>query len=146
MKPLSVTLAFVGLMMFGALIGGCLATKLSFVSKVMYCVELGDPNAKTYAELKDATPDGEKHLVDVLARAKGHGGKCEITFLRTAHATPDPHYCDNIHVALKTDRVIKSELASNRRRDSSSANDPNLMYRVSSPNLDDITDLAALIK
>jgi hypothetical protein len=146
MKPLSRKLAFIGLTVLGALITGCLVTKSSFVAHVMYCVEVGDRNTNTYAELKDPSEAGEHRLVAVLAKAKHNGGKCEITFLRTAHATPEPHYCDPIPVTLKTDRVIKSELASKRDRDSSSANDPNLMYRVASPILSDITDVTALLK
>jgi hypothetical protein len=145
MKPLFATLAFIGLTVLSVLIGGCL-TQPPFLNNVAYSIEIGNPNTNTYVELKDGVEVGEPKLRDALAKAKGHGGKCKITFLRTARATPEPHYCDNIHASIRTDRVIKSELVSNRGRDSSSANDPNLMHYVSSPSLGDITDVSALLK
>jgi hypothetical protein len=146
MKPLLGTLAFIALLVLGVLIAGCLTTTPSFLNNVAYSVEIGDPTTDAYVELKDGVDVGEPKLRDALAKAKRNGGKCEITFLRTANATPEPHYCDNIHASMKTDRVIKSRLASNRGHDSSSANDPNLMHRVTSPIFNDITDVTVLLK
>ena len=146
MKPLFGTLAFIALTVLGVLIAGCLVTTPSFLNNVAYSVDIGDTTTDAYVELKDGVDVGEPKLRDALAKAKHNGGKCEITFLRSANATPEPHYCDNIHASMKTDRVIKSELASNRGHDSSSANDPNLMHRVSSPFFNDITDVTALLK
>jgi hypothetical protein len=148
MKPLFGTLAFIGLTVLGVLIAGCLVTTPSFLNNVAYSIEIGDPHTNTYVELKDGVQVGEPKLRAALAKAKHNGGKCEITFLRKPppHATPEPHYCDNIHASIKTARIIKSELASNRGHDSSSANDPNLMHRVQSPILNDITDVRKLLK
>jgi len=144
MKPLSGILAFIGLTVLGMLIAGCLVKKSSSrIHNVMFCIEIGDPN--TYVELKDASHDGQVKLHGKLNKAKDKGGKCEIKFLAQDGGTPDPDYCQHT-VTLKTDRVIKSELASNRGRDSSAANDPNLMHRVSSPDPQDITEIAALLK
>jgi len=146
MKTLFVTLAFIGLMVLGMLIAGCFTTTPSFLNNVAYSVEIGDTATVAYVELKDGVDVGEPKLRDALAKAKRNGGKCEITFLRTANSTPEPNYCNNIHASMKTDRIIKSELASNRGHDSSSANDPNLMHRVTSPFLNDISDVTTLLK
>jgi len=146
MKPLFGTLAFVALLVLGVLIAGCLVTTPSFLNNVAYSVDIGDTTTDAYVELKDGVDVGEPKLRDALAKAKHNGGKCEITFLRSANATPEPHYCDNIHASMKTDKVIRSELASNRGHDSSSANDPNLMHRVQSPFLNDISDVTVLLK
>jgi hypothetical protein len=146
MKPLFGTLAFIALTVLGVLIAGCLVTTPSFLNNVAYSVDIGDTTTDAYVELKDGVDVGEPKLRDALAKAKHNGGKCEITFLRSANATPEPHYCDNIHASMKTDKVIRSELASNRGHDSSSANDPNLMHRVTSPFFNDITDVTALLK
>lgn len=146
MKTLFETLAFVGLTVLGVLIAGCFTTTPSFLNNVTYSVEIGDPTTDAYVELKDGVDVGEPKLRDALAKVKQSGGKCEITFLRTANATPEPHYCDNIHASMKTNRIIKSELASNRRHDNSSANDPNLMHRVTSPIYNDIAGVTGLLK
>jgi hypothetical protein len=145
MKSLSAILAFIGLAVLGMLIAGCFVKKSSRLNNVMYCLEIGDQNTNTYVELKDGVTVGEPRLDKKLKEVKDKKGKCEITFLADG-GTPDPNHCDKVGVTLKTDRVIKSELASNRGRDSSAANDPNLMNRVSSPDLKDITDIAALLK
>lgn len=146
MKPLSGTLAFIGLTVLIVLIAGC-QEKAALINNVVYSVEIGNPNANPpeYVDLKNGVAD-EGKLRSALAKAKQHGGKCDITFLSHASATPKPHYCEDIQASLKTDRVIKSELASNGSSDSSAANDPNLMYRVSSPDPKDITDITALLK
>src|SRR2546423_403637 len=146
MKPLFGTLAFIALTVLGVLIAGCLVTTPSFLNNVAYSVDIGDTTTDAYVELKDGVDVGEPKLRDALAKAKHNGGKCEITFLRSANATPEPHYCDNIHASMKTDKVIRSELAGNRGHDSSSANDPNMMHRVTSPFFNDITDVTALLK
>lgn len=146
MKTLFETFAFIGLAVLGMLIAGCSRTTPSSLNNVVYCIEIGDTTTDAYVELKDGVDAGEPKLRDALAKAKHSGGKCEITFLRTANATPEPHYCDNIQASMKTDRVIKSQLASNRGHDSASANDPNLMHRVTSPIFNDIADVSALLK
>ena len=53
-----------------------------------------------------------------------------FTFLDHDGGTAVPHYCETIPVSLKTDRVIKSKVASNSARDISAANDPNVMYHI----------------
>ena len=146
MKTLFETLAFIGLAVLGMLVAGCFTATPSFLNNVVYSIDIGDPTTDTYVELKDGVDIGEPKLRDALAKAKHDGGKCDIAFLRTPHASPEPHYCDNIQASMKTDRVIKSQLASNRGHDSSSANDPNLMHRVTSPIFSDISDIAALLK
>jgi len=94
-------------------------------------VKIGDPNTQppTYVALK---PGMVGRLRAALARIKGHHGICDITFLDHDGGTAVPHYCETIPVSLKTDRVIKSKIASNSPRDISAANDPNVMYRIAS--------------
>ena len=106
---------------------------------------LGDPNAKPpkYVELK---PGDEGKLRAALAKIKGHNGICEITFLDHAQGTPNPHYCENIDVHLKTDRVIKSAAATNAGAGNSAANDPNLTHRIASPYPGDVSDVAILLQ
>ena len=96
-------------------------------------VEIGDPNTvpPTYVPVKRGMVG---RLRAALARIKGHHGICDITFLN--HGTPVPHYCETIPVSLKTDRVIKSKVASNSARDISAANDPNVMHRIASTTSD----------
>jgi hypothetical protein len=146
MKPLSGILAFIGLTVLGMLIAGCFVKKSSTLSKdVLFCIEIGDQTTKKYVNLKDTSANGQKTLHGKLNNAKLHGGQCDITYLGPEPtATPDSDYCKH-NVTLKTDRVIKSELASNRGRDTSAANDPNLMNRVSSQDPKDIADIAALL-
>ena len=146
MKPLSAILAFIGLTLLGVLIAGCFVKKPFTLSKdVLFCIEIGDKTTNKYVPLKDVSDAGQKTLHGKLNNAKLHGGNCEITYLDKDTGTPDSNYCQERAVKLKTDRVIKSELASNRGRDSSAANDPNLMNRVSSPDPKDIADIAALL-
>jgi hypothetical protein len=106
---------------------------------------LGDPHAKPpkYVELK---PGAEGKLRAALAKIKGHNGICEIIFLDHPNGTANPHYCENIDVRLKTDRVIKSAAAKNTGAGNSAANDPNLMHRIASPYPADISDVAILLK
>jgi hypothetical protein len=145
MKPLSGILAFIGLTVLGMLIAGCFVKKPATLSQdVLFCIEIGDQTTNKYVKLKDVSASGQRTLHDKLNNAKGHGGQCQITFLDKDNGTPVPNYCDR-GATLKTDRVIKSELASNRGRDSSAANDPNLMNRVSSRDPKDIADIAALL-
>jgi hypothetical protein len=146
MKPLSVILAFIGLTVLGVSITGCFVKKSpTRLSKdVLFCIEIGQ-NTNKYVNLKDTSANGQKTLHDKLNKAKQNGGECHITYLDKDGGKPDSNYCQERAVTLKTDRVIKSELASNRGRDSSAANDPNLMHKVSSPDLTDITDIAALL-
>ncbi len=106
---------------------------------------LGDPNANP-PRFVDLKPGAEGDLRAALAKIKRHNGICEITFLDRANGTPNPHYCENINVRLKTDRVIKSAAATNAGASNSAANDPNLMYRVASPYPGDISDVASLLK
>jgi hypothetical protein len=111
---------------------------------------IGDPNAKPtpkYVELKHGLAD-EHAMQCALHKLKGHGGICEITFLRDDTAPPDPDYCNHIDPNIKCDtrRVIKSAAAKSARRDNSAANDPHLMYRVASPTSSDVAAVAGLLK
>ena len=146
MKPLSVILAFIGLTVLGVLIAGCFVKKpAAALSKdVLFCIEIGGKT--TYVPLKDSSDNGKKILHGKLDNAKKNGGACDITYLdNKPNSTPEPKFCEERAVTLKTDRVIKSELASNRGRDSSAANDPNVTWHVSSQDPKDIADIAALL-
>jgi hypothetical protein len=144
MKPLLTTFLLLGLAAAAIIaVASCSTVRISPNQNVE--MMLGDPNASPpkYVELK---PGAEGKLRAALAKIKGHNGICEITFLDHAHGTPNPHYCQNIPVRLKTERVIKSAAATNAADSNSAANDPNLMYRVASPVPSDISDVAILLK
>src|SRR5262249_24595741 len=128
MKTLSAILAVIGLTVLGMLIAGCFGKELSVRKSpdVLFCIEIGHKQTGKYVPLIDVSDAGQTKLHGKLKNAKHNGGDCDITFLKDG-GTPHPHYCDERAVTLKTDSVIKSELASNRFRDSSAANDPNLM-------------------
>jgi hypothetical protein len=146
MKPRSVILAFIGLTVIGVLIAGCFVRKPLALSKdVLFCIEIGDPTQNKYVLLQDQSENGKNKFKGKVGDAEHHGGKCEnVTFKQTDNSTPES-LCARA-VNLKTDRVIKSELASNRDQDSSAANDPNVTWRISSQDPKDITDIALLLK
>ena len=144
MKPLLTTFALVGLAAAAIIaIASCNTIRISPNQNVE--MFLGDPNANPpkYVELK---PGAEDSLRAALAKIKRHNGICQITFLDHAYGTANPHYCENIDVRLKTDRVIKSAAAMNAGAGNSAANDPNLMYRIASPYPADISDVAKLLQ
>ena len=142
MKSLSVILVFIGLTVLGMLIAGCFGKRLSArkSKEVLFCIEIGHKDTDTYVPLIDASANGKTKLHEKLNNAKHNGGQVQIMYLDC----PEPQ-CTPVPITLKTDRVIKSELASNRGRDSSAANDPNLMNRVSSQDPKDIAEIAALL-
>ena len=142
MKTRSVILAFIGLTVLGVLIAGCFGKKLAGrkSKEVLFCIEIGHKATDTYVPLIDASANGKTKLKEKLNNAKHNGGQVEILILDC----PEPQ-CTPVPITLKTDRVIKSELASNRFRDNSAANDPNLMNRVSSRDPKDIADIAAML-
>jgi hypothetical protein len=144
MKPLFTTFALVGLAAAAIIAVASCCTQLIPPNQNVEMF-LGDPNANPpkYVDLK---PGAEGKLRAALAKIKGHNGICEITFLDYANGTPNPHYCENIDVRLKTDRVIKSAAAMNAGAGNSAANDPNLMHRIASPYPGDISDVAILLK
>jgi len=146
MKPLFAAFAFIGLAAVAIFaVGSCTTERISPNQNVE--LFLGNPNANppSYVELKHGLAD-EGRLRAALAKIKGHNGICEITFLDRANGTPRPHYCENIDVRLKTDGIIKSAAAKKAGDDNSVANDPNLMYRIASPEPSDVYDVAILLK
>jgi hypothetical protein len=143
MKTLLPTFAFLGLAAAAIIVvASCSTVHISPNQNVE--LYIGDPNAKPpkYVELKPGTLG---RLRAALAKLKGHGGVCELTFLDKPNGNPDPHFCEKINVHLKTDRVIKSAAATNAGGSNSAANDPHLMYRVASPISSDVSDVAALL-
>jgi hypothetical protein len=144
MKPLSSPIALLALAAAAVIAVASCSTQMVPSNQNVELL-LGDPHAnpQRYVDLK---PGAEGRLRLALAKIKRHNGICEITFLDRANGIPNPHYCDNIDVRLKTDRVIKSAAAKKAAADTSVANDPNLMYRVASPDPSDIADVADLLK
>ena len=139
MKAPSGTFAFIGSAVIVMTVFGCCICP---PTGQLFDIKIGDPE---YVPLKVGR-NVEHDLQAALARIKGHNGVCDITFLRHDGGQPDPDYCKHIDVSLKTDRVIKSEFASNGARDISTANDPNLMHRIASPYPSDITGVLNLLK
>jgi hypothetical protein len=142
MKPLLRTFVFLGLAAAAIVVVASCSTV--FLPNQTAELILGNPNANppTYVELKPGTLG---RLRAALAKLKGHGGVCELTFLDKANGNPDPHFCETIPARVKTDRVIKSAAATNVGAINAVANDPNLMYRVASPISSDVSDVAALL-
>jgi hypothetical protein len=130
MKPQLAMFAFVGLAAAIFAVASCVTERLPVNQNAVALI--GDPHATPpkYDRLKDGVQIGEPKLRRALANLINRGGVCELTFLSQAGGQPDPDYCKHV---LKTDRVIKSKTASNGSRDVSAANDPNVMYKVSSP-------------
>ena len=142
MKTLLPTFAFLGLAAAAIIVVASCSTV--FLPNQNAQLILGNPyaNPPTYVELKPGTLGT---LRAVLAKLKGHGGVCDVTFLDKANGNPDPHFCEKIPARLKTDRVIKSAAATNAGAGNSAANDPNLMHRIASPDPGDVTEVAALL-
>ena len=141
MKTLSETFAFVilaGIAIIAVI--SCRTQQLS--ANQSFDVQIGDPNAKPpkYVQLKKGLA-GEGEFRAALAALKGHGGHCEICFLRKDGDQPNCNYCKDIHVSLKTDRIIKSEAANNARAEELAANDPHVTYRVQSNDPADIKNV-----
>jgi hypothetical protein len=146
MKPLFAAFAFIGLAAAAIFaVASCRTEQLPANQNVEAII--GDPHAipPKYVELQNGLAD-EGKLRAALAKIKRHNGICDISFLRHDGENADPEYCKHIDVSLKTDRVIKSEVASNDAPDSSAANDPNVMYKVASPNPSDVAGVLGLLK
>ena len=144
MKTLLPTFAFLGLAAAAIIVvASCSTVHISPNQNVE--LYIGDPNANPpkYVELKPGTLG---RLRAALAKLKGHGGVCELTFLDKANGNPDPHFCEKIAARLKTDRVIKSAAATNVGAIDAVANDPHLMYRIASPDPGDVYEVAGLLK
>lgn len=145
MKPLFAAFAFIGLAAAAIFAVASCRTELLPANQNVEVI-IGDPHAipPKYVQLKNGLA-GEGKLRAALAKIKRHHGICDISFLRHDGEHADPDYCKHIDVSLKTDRVIKSEVAGNAASDSSAANDPNLMYRIASPYPADITGVLDLL-
>jgi hypothetical protein len=89
-----------------------------------------------YAEVPD-----EARFKDALRKLKKNGGECAITFLRKEGEKANENYCNELDVAVKTDKIIKSEVANSAAARESAVNDPNAMNKVTSANPTDIKDV-----
>jgi hypothetical protein len=89
-----------------------------------------------YAEVPD-----EVAFKSALKKLKKNGGDCAITFLRREGEKANSNYCNELDVGLKTDKIIKSEVANSAAARESAANDPNAMYKVTSADPKDIIDV-----
>ena len=144
MRPLFPTFTFLGLAAAAIItVVSCSTQRISPNQTVE--MFLGDPDANP-PKYVDLRPGTQGKLVAALQRIKAHNGICEITFLDRAGGTPVPHYCEIIGRQLNTQRVIKSAAAKHAGTGNSAANDPNLMYRIASPDPSDISDVAVLLK
>lgn len=89
-----------------------------------------------YAEVPD-----EARFKHALKKLKDNGGECEIAFLRKEGEKANENYCNELDVAVKTDKIIKSEVANSAAAGESAVNDPNAMNKVTSANPTDIKDV-----
>lgn len=104
--------------------------------------QIGGPGPDKYAEFKN--PDGVDFDKALNTLAKNGGQYC-IRFLSKPGAKPEEPYKPHHLASIKTDKVIKSEVA-NAATDASAANDPNAVYRITSDSQTDIDAVMATLK
>jgi hypothetical protein len=83
-------------------------------------------------------PVDQGNLDKALNALSGTQAVYDIYFLDHDGGTVIPHYTPRPHTSLKTNRVIKSDVAEQMLAEASSANDPNAMHKVQSPDPGDI--------
>jgi hypothetical protein len=105
--------------------------------------EIGGPGPNNYAELKN--PDGV-NLDNALNTLKKNGGQYCIRFLSKPSARPEEPYKPHHLASIKTDKVTKSEVANTTATDASAANDPNVVYRITSDYQKDIDGVTTTLK
>jgi 5-keto 4-deoxyuronate isomerase len=76
--------------------------------------------------------------LDSALNALSDQAQYDIDFLSHEGATPIPHYTPRPHTSLKTNRVIRSDVAQQTLAEESAVNDPHVTYRVQSSNPADI--------
>jgi hypothetical protein len=130
MKTPSGTFAFVVLAIIAAV------TILSCRALLVFQGQKFSLSIKAYASVRD-----EDAFKNALKKLKKNGGKCAITFLRKEGEQPNNHYCDELDLGLKTDKVTKSEVANSAAAGESMVHDPMVTYKVSSANPTDIEDV-----
>ena len=129
---------------------GC-CTDLPFLPGIAtYSVEIGGAQkASTYVELKD-----KAKFDAALQHIRGQkGGSYCLCFMSTASDTPHPYDAHNkcpehYHCPpgkIRTAKVTKSKAADNIAAGDSAVNDPNITYRVQSPDPKDISDVLAAL-
>jgi hypothetical protein len=113
-----------------------------------YSVEIGGPQkASTYVGLKDK---GKFDAALAHIRSQKGGSYC-LCFMATANDTPHPYdshnKCPEYYKCppgkIRTVKVTKSKAADNIAAGESVVNDPNITYRVQSPDPKDISDVLA---
>ena len=87
---------------------------------------------------KEYVPVKSKNDLDSALNALSVQAEYDIDFLDRDNGTPIPHYTPGPHTTLKTNRVIRSDVAEQTLADASAANDPNVMHKVQSPDPGDI--------
>ncbi|SRR6266566_1313158 len=137
MKTLSGTFAFVVLAVIAVVTILSCRAKHAFADQ-KFTLYIGE-----YAEVPDADEDAFKNA---LKKLKKNGGQCDIKFLRKEGEEPIKDYCDKLDLSLKTDKVTKSEVANSAAAGESTANDPNVTYKVTSANPTDIEDVLKKLK
>lgn len=148
MKTLSVRFRFVviGVIVIVAVVSCCtfpLITNTKFVitAKGSY-VELGQqPRGKTYVEWKN-----KQDFDNALAQVRHNNGKICVCVLESSKGKPYKHELNNDCPStydcpsekIRTVKVTKSKVADNIAAGESAVNDPNVTYRVQSPDPRDI--------
>ncbi|HEU4772872.1 MAG TPA: hypothetical protein VFS68_12020 [Candidatus Udaeobacter sp.] len=141
MNTLSGTFRFVVLGLIVIVAAGCCC--LPFIPSIAsYSVEIGNQQrGPKYVPWKD-----KGRFDDALAQVRSNpNGKICICVLESPQATPYPHKLNNdchAHVCasenIRTVKVTKSKAADEIAAGESSANDPNVMHRIQSPDPGDI--------
>ena len=88
---------------------------------------------------KEYAPVKSQDDLDSALNAVSKQAVYDIDFLDHDGGTAIPHYTPRPHTSLKTNRVIRPDVAEQTLAEASAANDPNVMHKIQSPDPGDIT-------
>jgi len=88
---------------------------------------------------KEYVPVKSQGDLDRALNAVSKQAVYDIDFLDHDGGTAILHYTPRPHISLKTNRVIRSDIAEQMLAEASAANDPNVMHKIQSPDPGDIT-------
>ena len=149
MKTLSKTGAFIVLAVIAIVATGAFRAfsaapcPPAFTNPKKIVKQIGGPSPDKYAELKN--PDGVD-FDKALNTLEKNGGQYCIRFLSKPAAKPEEPYKPHHFASIKTDKVTKAEVANTTATDASAANDPNVVYRITSDSQADIDAVMSCFK
>ena len=148
--PVKFRFVVLGVIVIVAIVGCCEFPSFPVITgtRSFAVVEIGRATVPTYVEWKDKAT-----FENALAQVHARGGKICICVLDSSGGTPYPHKLNNdcprhYHcppVNIRTAKVTKSNAADNIAAGGSVANDPNVTWRIQSPNPGDINAVLATL-